>query len=649
MLHLLRSTIIGILAVGLAVSGLATPAYAGVNKIMEEDGSPAVYPWVIKFPNGSVTDNGDSTVSVSTSGTAVSAATLVVASSTTTMTGDYTCDGTNDHVEIQAAIDSLGAAGGRVLLSEGTFGLGTTLTLNMDASQYICLQGQGKGTKLQTGGGSNIDTITVSGANGQMWEIKDLVIDGARSSVTAGSGIKISIDSTNDTRAIIENVWIAQCDEHGIEMTNTDIRAIQFKNVFISGVDETCFLLYGSDHYVTNCTADSGVIGFQCNAGNSLYTANKAYYCETGFDVDVARQQFTGNQAQDNTKDGFYLNAANLTLTGNYADSNNRDGSEAGTFAGINMSADADDCTVVGNTCHDRGGTNYQDYGIIVAAGVTGSRIGYNTLEDNLTGEISCGADEYTNNIIYSNVHPETEPFKVPFGTAPTTPVAPGEMALDTNLIAQGMLEIYMASALGYAVVTTDTPGDNEVPTYDSGGGTVQWEPGGAGGGGTYEIGFMPQGAKLTGSDITNSAAIDAGDRGWRILLDDTTQEEFVYQFVVGPNYAAGTATLEILFSMTSVQSGDLDVKFDAKFMAVTHGDAIDWNTDGYDSEQTTTVDLATDQPAGYVRKATITFTQTQADEMAVDDIVRLHFERDPTVANDAAGDVEILGLLLHE
>ena len=167
--------------------------------------------------------------------------------------------------------------------------------------------------------------------------------------------------------------------------------------------------------------------------------------------------------------------------------------------------------------------------------------------------------------------------------------------------------------------------------------------------GGTYYQILSVQSAKLTGSDITNSARIDAGDRGWRLLFDDTTQQESVWQFVVDPNYAGGTMTLEILFSMKDAQTGDKDVKFDAKFMSVTATDSIDWNTDGYDSEQTVTVSLANAQPAGYVRKATITFTKTQADEMEIDDIVRIHLERDPTVTDDATEDVEILGVCLHE
>ena len=47
---------------------ICSQSFAGVNNITEEDGSPSVYPWRVKFTNGTVTDNGDGTASVSITG-----------------------------------------------------------------------------------------------------------------------------------------------------------------------------------------------------------------------------------------------------------------------------------------------------------------------------------------------------------------------------------------------------------------------------------------------------------------------------------------------------------------------------------------------------------------------------------------------------
>lgn len=43
-------------------------SFAGINNISEEDGSPSIYPWKLKVTNGSLTDNGDGTASLSTGG-----------------------------------------------------------------------------------------------------------------------------------------------------------------------------------------------------------------------------------------------------------------------------------------------------------------------------------------------------------------------------------------------------------------------------------------------------------------------------------------------------------------------------------------------------------------------------------------------------
>src|SRR3990167_7930449 len=40
-------------------------AYAAINNISEEDGSPSQFPWKLKVPNGALTDNGDGTASLS--------------------------------------------------------------------------------------------------------------------------------------------------------------------------------------------------------------------------------------------------------------------------------------------------------------------------------------------------------------------------------------------------------------------------------------------------------------------------------------------------------------------------------------------------------------------------------------------------------
>ena len=58
---------------------------------------------------------------------------------------NWICDGTNDDVEIQAALDALPDGGGKVMLTEGTFTLGAQLARAID---YVTIEGVGAATIL---------------------------------------------------------------------------------------------------------------------------------------------------------------------------------------------------------------------------------------------------------------------------------------------------------------------------------------------------------------------------------------------------------------------------------------------------------------------------------------------------------------------
>lgn len=70
---------------------------------------------------------------------------------------DYVCDGTSDEVEIQAAVTELATTGGCVELSEGTFTLSDSITINQD---NIWLRGMGWSTKII--GASSFDSVVIS-------------------------------------------------------------------------------------------------------------------------------------------------------------------------------------------------------------------------------------------------------------------------------------------------------------------------------------------------------------------------------------------------------------------------------------------------------------------------------------------------------
>ena len=73
-------------------------------------------------------------------------ATFVVAASDSLHQGyaDYVCDGTDDQVEIQAAIDALPISGGEILLLDGIF----TFTSAVNLKSNVSIKGQGKSTVI---------------------------------------------------------------------------------------------------------------------------------------------------------------------------------------------------------------------------------------------------------------------------------------------------------------------------------------------------------------------------------------------------------------------------------------------------------------------------------------------------------------------
>jgi len=73
----------------------------------------------------------------------------------------WLCDGTDDNVEMQAAIDALPAGGRKVMLSEGTFHIAATVNVN---KMGLSMEGQGMGTCLSPVAGLTNPMIKVTGA-----------------------------------------------------------------------------------------------------------------------------------------------------------------------------------------------------------------------------------------------------------------------------------------------------------------------------------------------------------------------------------------------------------------------------------------------------------------------------------------------------
>lgn len=340
---------------------------------------------------------------------------LVVAASDSTAksknNADYICDGVNDHVEIQAALDALPAAGGEVLLLEGTFNIEVSIALD----SYQTLRGRGRSTILTTTT-ANLDIITATGSDGSEKVgilIADLCIDGNAGGVASDIGIfwryvdysKIrnvfSLDNEEDgielqycdfnivvnnvcqqsdmgiylykcTNSIINGNTIEGNTDEGIFIDSSDLNMISDNNcrndvasVMAAGIR----LLHAHYNIVSSniCQAsnDYGIRVYDCNHNTIIgnFCQGNGHYGIWA--MESHNNTISGNTCQGNGKDGIYIDDGNgNTVNGNTCQGNDDDGiivtGDNNTVSGNTCRWNgehgiqvyhSDNCTVIGNTC----------------------------------------------------------------------------------------------------------------------------------------------------------------------------------------------------------------------------------------------------------------------------------------------------------
>jgi parallel beta-helix repeat protein len=297
------------------------------------------------------------------------ATTIVVAAADSLNEGqaNYVCDGVDDHVEIQAALDALPATGGEVLLLDGTYNIEVSLIMD----SYQTLRGCGYNTLLTTSTALSGIVTAIGGAGTEKQGIvtADLRIDGAS---TAYAGIYWDYVDNSEVR----NVWVHDCtfdkgvtEWAGIELTNCDF-----------------------DKLVGNICSDNGLSGIQlgdyiAHSGACTKILIEASECFNNYTsiliYDSDNNTVTGNTCQGNN-DGIYLETSdNNTVTGNTCQ---------GNYYGIRLRV-SNNNTVTGNTCQG----NY--YGIRLGISDNNTVTG-NTCQGNTDGIL---IDTSNNNTVTGN------------------------------------------------------------------------------------------------------------------------------------------------------------------------------------------------------------------------------------------------------
>jgi len=192
-------------------------------------------------------------------------ATVVVAAddSLNKQQADYTCDGIADDVEIQAAIDALSDAGGKILLTEGNFHISKKISWN----KPVILEGMGAnwyaernyGTTLILDDvyGTFLEVTTEAGHSNYFGAIREIGFDGSQQTGDISTGGAPGILLAGHGDMLIDHcifygfkyAIMMQIESHGCWINNCDIEDHVPE---IVGTPMTIYL-HSRRNWITNC------------------------------------------------------------------------------------------------------------------------------------------------------------------------------------------------------------------------------------------------------------------------------------------------------------------------------------------------------------------------------------------------------------
>ncbi len=191
---------------------------------------------------------------------------------------DYVCDGENDQVEIQQALDNLPSGGGSVYLREGTYNIGAPINLDNN----VALIGSGAGTLLYLA--NNVNDNVLQATNCENLLVANLRIWGNKLNNTDGNGIYF--DSVTSSR--IDGTRIENFRGNGIYLDTSSNNTLTSNT--IQGNDEDGIILGNSSNNNT-------VTGNTCQGngydGICIYSSNN--------------NTIVGNTCQGNSWEGIYF------------------------------------------------------------------------------------------------------------------------------------------------------------------------------------------------------------------------------------------------------------------------------------------------------------------------------------------------------
>ncbi|MEZ4639562.1 MAG: hypothetical protein R2856_32145 [Caldilineaceae bacterium] len=307
----------------------------------------------------------------------------------------YQCDGVDDHVTINQAVDDLGATGGQVQLSEGTFVCASGVRLR----RRVRLAGKGRATVLRAAGTWAAHDGSSPGALIEPFDVGidktsvvSLALDGNRYGGADVQGVYYNIttnanfDEGPDAGHTFDDLYIFQTRQHGFHITGSRMRASKISRIRVYNVGEEGvtvahgFLIDCPDGFVSECeSGSSSGSGFYVDGTNNHFVNCKSWYSDlSGWQIRKPRGQYAACEAQDNQEHGFYITTGPVSLVGCHADSNSWHGdTPAADFDGFHIPW-GNRIQLIGCSAYDKNEGqrgNWQRYGFFVGSSATSCQI----------------------------------------------------------------------------------------------------------------------------------------------------------------------------------------------------------------------------------------------------------------------------------
>lgn len=267
---------------------------------------------------------------------------------------DIVCDGIEDNVEIQAAIDRVagGSGVGKVLLTEGTFHIAEMIEIPSN----MVIQGQGSVTVLRVVDDAEYNQVLTNDdwmSGNTNITITDLAIDGNKASQPGITDFQTGVFLQFCTDFMVRRLTIFDMLFDGVAVDsfsdNGQIDQCQIYQCEMEGI-------FVSDSQGVTLSGNT----IRANSGNGIHLA-VAPNCTV-----------TGNPVSSNGSAGILVELSNgVTVTGNTVTANAQDGIVLSGTATLN-------CTVTANTVRENGFN-----GILLTAEATDNVICDNNCEKN--------------------------------------------------------------------------------------------------------------------------------------------------------------------------------------------------------------------------------------------------------------------------